>query len=133
MFAPLAAVEEYFDVSEPTVELPARFNLTPGQEVAVVREREGMRRLDFLRWGLVPFWAKDAAIGHKLVNARLDGIASKPSYREAFVRRRCLIAASGFYEWAEVRGGKRQPYFVRASDAPLLALAGLRERWRTPE
>ena len=132
LFAPLAAVEEYFDVSEPAVELPPRYNLTPGQAVAVVREHEGARRLDFLRWGLVPFWAKDASIGHKLVNARLDGLANKPSYREAFARRRCLIPASGFYEWAEVRGGKRQPYFVRASGEPLLALAGLWERWRTP-
>jgi putative SOS response-associated peptidase YedK len=132
LFAPLAAVEEYFEVGEPTVELPPRYNLTPGQAVAVVREHEGVRRLEFVRWGLIPFWAKDAAIGHKLVNARLEGIAAKPSYREAFARRRCLIPASGFYEWAEARGGKRQPYFVRASHAPLLALAGLWERWRTP-
>lgn len=132
LFSPLSAVEEYFSIDESAAELPPRYNLTPGRAVAVVREREGKRHLDFLRWGLVPFWAKDETIGHKLVNARLEGIVTKPSYREAFARRRCLIPASGFYEWAETGGRMRQPYFVRAVDEPLLALAGLWERWRTP-
>ena len=131
MFAPADVLEEYFALTEPTAaELPPRYNLTPGQAVAVVREHDGRRRLDLLRWGLVPFWAKDPAIGHRLVNARLDGIAAKPAFREAFARRRCLVAASGFYEWGESSRGRRRPFFVRASEEPLLALAGLWERWR---
>ena len=133
LFAPLESIEEYFETEQAKFECPPRYNVTPGQVVAVVREHEGKRRVAQLRWGLVPFWAKDALIGHKLVNARLDGLASKPAYRGAFTRRRCLIPASGFYEWTGTRGGAREPWFVRAADAPLLAIAGLWERWRTPE
>jgi putative SOS response-associated peptidase YedK len=100
--------------------------------VAVVRERDGRRQLDALQWGLVPFWAKDTTIGRRLINARLDSLAEKPAFREAWTRRRCLIPASGFYEWSEAKGGRKRPYFIRASDEPLLALAGLWERWRAP-
>jgi putative SOS response-associated peptidase YedK len=131
LFAPADTLAEYFALTEPAAAAPVpRYNLTPGQAVAVVREHDGRRRLDLLRWGLVPFWAKDAAIGHRLINARLDGLAAKPAFREAFARRRCLIAASGFYEWGEPSHGRRRPFFVRASNEPLLALAGLWERWR---
>lgn len=134
LFAPLDALTEYFDLAEPpAAPWSPRYNLTPGQAVAVVREHEGRRRLDLLRWGLVPFWAKDASIGRRLINARLDGLAVKPAFREAFARRRCLIAASGFYEWGDAVRGHRQPYFIRASEAPLLALAGLWERWRAAD
>lgn len=134
LFVTPEVLEEYFGLTDFAAELvpPPRYNLTPGQAVAVVRERDGKRRLDPLHWGLVPFWAKDAAIGRKLINARLDSIAGKPAFREAWVRRRCLIPASGFYEWSEPRGGRKRPYFVRPVDEPLLALAGLWERWRAP-
>jgi len=131
LFAPLDTLAEYFALTEPGPAAPAaRYNLTPGQAVAVVREHDGRRRLDLLRWGLVPFWAKDAAIGQRLINARLDSLAAKPAFREAFARRRCMIAASGFYEWGEAGHGRRRPFFVRASAEPLLAFAGLWERWR---
>jgi putative SOS response-associated peptidase YedK len=129
LFAMPELLAEYFALAEPA-ELAPRYNITPGQDIAAVRvDRGGRRRLHALRWGLVPFWAKDAAIGRRLVNARLDGLAEKPAFREAFTRRRCLIAASGFYEWAQLAGGKKQPYFVRARAEPLLAFAGLWERW----
>jgi putative SOS response-associated peptidase YedK len=88
--------------------------------------------LSALRWGLVPFWAKDAAIGRRLINARLDSLADKPAFREALTRRRCLIPASGFYEWGVDAAGKKQPFFVRPRGEPLLAIAGLWERWRAP-
>ncbi len=121
-------------MAEPAgVALAPHYNVTPGQAVAIVRERDGVRRLDQVQWGLVPFWAKDASIGHRLVNARLEGLTTKPAFREAFTRRRCLIAASGFYEWGDTQQGRRRPYFIRASGAPLLALAGLWERWRGAE
>jgi putative SOS response-associated peptidase YedK len=100
--------------------------------VAVVREHDGRRRLDALKWGLVPFWAKDVTIGRRLINARLDTVAAKPAFREAWSRRRCLIPASGFYEWSAPKAGRKRPYFIGARDEPLLALAGLWERWRSP-
>jgi putative SOS response-associated peptidase YedK len=133
LFVTPEVLEEYFAVTDfgPDALRP-RYNLTPGQAVAVVREREGRRRVDALQWGLIPFWAKDATIGRRLINARLDSVPSKPAFREAWQRRRCLIPASGFYEWSEPQGGRKRPYFIRPSDEPLLALAGLWERWRTP-
>ena len=135
LFASPELLAEYFALtgSEPSALAP-RYNVTPGQDIAAIRvERDGKRRLVALRWGLVPFWAKDAAIGRRLVNARLDSLSSKPAFREALTRRRCLIAASGFYEWGEGAPGTRQPFFVRARRDPLLALAGLWERWRSPD
>jgi putative SOS response-associated peptidase YedK len=136
LFVTPEVLEEYFGVERrvgaPALAPQARYNLTPGQAVAVVREHEGERRLDALQWGLIPFWAKDANVGRRLVNARLDTVAVKPAFREAWQRRRCLIPASGFYEWSEPRGGRKRPYFIRPRDEPLLAIAGLWERWRTP-
>jgi putative SOS response-associated peptidase YedK len=134
LFVTPEVLEEYFSLTDfaANLEFAARYNLTPGQAVAVVREHDGRRRIDALQWGLVPFWAKDASIGRKLVNARLDSVAVKPAFREAWTRRRCLIPASGFYEWSEPIGGRKRPHFIRPGDEPLLALAGLWERWRTP-
>ena len=134
LFATSAQLAEHFGLTEAVAEaLPPHYNVTPGQAVAVVRENEGVRRLDLLKWGLVPFWAKDASIGHRLINARLDTLPDKPAFREAFTRRRCLIAASGFYEWREAAQGRRRPFFVRGHGEPLLAFAGLWERWRAPD
>jgi putative SOS response-associated peptidase YedK len=136
-FALFATSEElalHFGLEEAVAEaLPPHYNVTPGQAVAVVRERDGARRLDLLKWGLVPFWAKDASIGQRLINARLDTLPEKPAFREAFTRRRCLIAASGFYEWSEAVQGRRRPFFIRGRGEPLLAFAGLWERWRAPD
>jgi putative SOS response-associated peptidase YedK len=134
LFATSAQLAEHFGLTEAVAEaLPPHYNVTPGQAVAVVRERDGVRRLDLLKWGLVPFWAKDASIGQRLINARLDGLPDKPAFREAFTRRRCLIAASGFYEWSEAVQGRRRPFFIRGHGEPLLAFAGLWERWRAPD
>jgi putative SOS response-associated peptidase YedK len=134
LFVTPEVLEEYFSLANFTAELaPApRYNLTPGQAVAVVREQDGQRRLGALQWGLIPFWAKDAGIGRRLINARLDSVAEKPAFREAWARRRCLIPASGFYEWSAAEAGRKRPHFIRPRDEPLLALAGLWERWRTP-
>jgi putative SOS response-associated peptidase YedK len=132
LFAPPELLEEYFALTQPAAAPAPRYNLTPGQPVAVVRERDGRRTLDTLQWGLVPFWAKDAAIGRRLINARLESLSDKPAFREAWTRRRCLIPASGFYEWSEPKGGRKRPYFIAPGAEPLFALAGLWERWRTP-
>jgi putative SOS response-associated peptidase YedK len=132
MFATPEQLVEYFELADALApSLEVHYNVTPGQAVAVVRnDREGKRRVDSLRWGLVPFWAKDVTIGRRLINARLEGLADKPAFREALARRRCLVAASGFYEWGAGPAKRRQPHFVRAANEPLLAFAGLWERWR---
>jgi putative SOS response-associated peptidase YedK len=132
LFVTPEVLEEYFALDDLVAAVEPRYNLTPGRAVAAVRERDGQRRLDALQWGLIPFWAKDATIGRKLVNARLDTLAAKPAYREAWHRRRCLIPASGFYEWSEPKDGRKRPYFIGPAAEPLLAIAGLWERWRAP-
>jgi putative SOS response-associated peptidase YedK len=130
LFASPELTAEYFALAEP-LSLAPHYNVTPGQDIAAVRvDRDGVRRLHALRWGLVPFWAKDAGIGRRLINARLDSLGDKPAFREALTRRRCLIPASGFYEWGVDPAGKKQPFFIRPRSEPLLAIAGLWERWR---
>ena len=109
--------------------LEPRYNLAPSQQVAAVRlDRDRKRKAVMLRWGLIPFWAKDAKIGYRTINARAETVAEKPAFREAFKRRRCLIPANGFYEWQGPKGAK-QPYYVFAPEGGLLTFAGLWESW----
>ena len=114
--------------------VPQRYNLAPTQEAAVVRVLEpgGPRRLDPLKWGLIPFWAKEAAIGNKMINARAESVAEKPSYKSSFKNKRCLVAADGFYEWKK-EGKAKQPYLIRRTDRKPFAFAGLWSSWRNPE
>ena len=110
--------------------LEPRYNIAPTQEVVAVRMRDGGRALVRLRWGLIPFWAKDAAIGAKMINARAETLAEKPAFREAFQKRRCVIAADGFYEWKTITKGKtKQPFHIHRPDGAPFAFAGLWERW----
>jgi putative SOS response-associated peptidase YedK len=114
-----------------------RWNIAPQSPVPVVYEtRDGERVAELMRWGLVPHWAKDESIGHKLNNARSEGMADKPSFRQAVRRRRCILPASGFYEWTTATGadGKpyKQPHYISPAQAPFLAMAGLFEAWRPP-
>jgi putative SOS response-associated peptidase YedK len=98
-----------------------------------VAEREGVRELRVVRWGLVPFWAKDISIGSRLINARAETVASKPAFRRAFARHRCLLPADGFYEWeksGDAKSPRKQPYYIRREDGGVLAFAGLYELWR---
>jgi putative SOS response-associated peptidase YedK len=102
--------------------------------VATIHRGEGGRSILALRrWGLVPFWAKDPKIGARLINARAETLDAKPSYREAFRSRRCLVPADGFYEWAAAGRGPRQPYWVARTDGACFAIAGLYERWRSTQ
>ena len=112
-------------------ELKARYNIAPASQVLVVRAGESAAQAALVRWGLVPRWARDPAIGAKLNNARAESVTEKPSFREAFRKRRCLIPASGFYEWKAEAGGK-QPYYIHPAQGELFALAGLWESWRGP-
>lgn len=113
--------------------LPPRYNIAPTQDIAAVRVEEGARRLVALRWGLVPSWADDAAMGGRLFNARSETAAEKPAFRAAFRARRALIPCDGFYEWRAQGKGIKQPYVIRRRDRAPFALAGLWERWRDLE
>lgn len=125
---PQALAEQFFVDSIPPL-LP-RYNIAPTQPVAVVRIRPGhvARELALLQWGLIPSWAEDPAISSRLINARAESVAEKPAFRTAFMYRRCLIAADGFYEW-KGKGRLRQPYYFRMKSGKLLAFAGLWEHW----
>jgi putative SOS response-associated peptidase YedK len=110
-----------------------RFNIAPTQQAPVVRaDASGAREVAMLRWGLVPSWARDLAIGNKMINARSETAAEKPSFRNAFKSRRCVIPATGFFEW-KGEPGRKQPYAITAADQPLFAFAGLWESWRPRE
>ena len=109
------------------------YNVAPTKSVPAVLERDGARTLTALRWGLIPFWAKDASGGGKLINARAETVAVKPAFRRAFAKRRCIIPADGYYEWQAVtEDGKqrKQPYYIYRKDGEALAFAGLYELWR---
>ena len=130
-----------FDVQESTVEIvEPDYNIAPRRQVIVVRQREDTRVLSQLRWGLVPSWAKSAAIGDRMINARAEGLATKPAYKRAFEKHRCLIPADGFYEWQVVsppatpKGRPtKQPVFVHRRDGEPMAFAGLWAAWKVPE
>ncbi len=112
--------------------LPPRYNIAPTQEVAVLRTEGGARTLGLMRWGLVPAWAKAVSIGAKMINARAETVAKKPTFRSAFKRRRCLIPADGFYEWQARGRGPKQPYRVTLLEGLPFAFAGLWEAWQEP-
>jgi putative SOS response-associated peptidase YedK len=108
--------------------LGPRYNIAPTQEVPVVVAEEGVRHLRPMRWGLVPFWAKERAIGNRLINARSETAATTPAFRSAYRHRRCLVPANGFYEWQKL-GKARQPWLIGREDGGAFAMAGLWERW----
>jgi len=111
-------------------DLPPRYNIAPSQEVAAVRflPNAPTRELVLLKWGLIPFWAKDKKIAYKMINARAETVADKPAFRGAFRHHRCLIPASGFYEWGH-KNKTKQPYFIKLKDSAIFSLAGLWEHW----
>ena len=114
-------------------EIKARYNIAPSTQILIVRDdKEKGRVADLYRWGLIPGWAKDPAIGNKLANARAETVAEKPSFRNAFRRWRCLIPASGFYEWKGVKG-RKQPYYIYPKGRELFGIAGITELWQGPD
>jgi len=111
------------------VNVETSYNIAPGAEISIVHQHEGRRLLDSRKWGLIPFWAKEG--GRGMINARSETVSEKPSFRHAFSKRRCLIPASGFYEWNKTEQGK-QPWFISGRSDPLV-FAGIWEQWRSPE
>src|SRR4051812_2591780 len=130
--SPPDELAKYFDaeaVTESVIE--PNYNVAPSNDVYVVVETGGVRRLEAFHWGLVPFWAKDPSTGNKMINARAESVAEKNAYKHAFKKRRCIIPVDGFYEWRKVAGQKaKQPYFITRADGEPLAFAGLWEVWR---
>jgi len=121
---------QYFPIDETACDVIASYNIAPLQEIPVITQRDGRNILDRFHWGLVPAWAKDKSIGNSLINARSETLSTKPSFKTAFRRRRCLIPADGFYEWKAVpETGKKQPYFFTLPNENPFAFAGLWEIW----
>jgi putative SOS response-associated peptidase YedK len=134
---------EEFGVQSDRVEQPLApdYNVAPTKPVYAVLTRQpgdrdgevaAERQLRVVRWGLVPFWAKDAKIGSRMINARAETVAEKPAFRRAFAQRRCLLPADGYYEWQQQDGGPKQPIYITRADGHPLAFAGLYELWRDP-
>jgi len=129
-YSPGEATAALFGVSG-ALPVEARYNIAPTQYIAAVRnDGEDGRELTMLRWGLVPFWAKDPSIGSRMINARAETVAEKPSYRAAYRHRRCLVLADGFYEW-HTEGGVKRPYYISAADGQPFAFAALWENWQS--
>jgi len=124
----LSQLQAEFDF-EFSAELTPRYNIAPGQDVLAIGYNNGRRIGSYLRWGLVPFWAKEEKIGYKLINARMESLEEKPSFKHAFQKRRCLIICDGYYEWKKTKSEK-QPFRFVMKDRRPFAMAGLFEVWK---
>jgi putative SOS response-associated peptidase YedK len=132
MTAPADVLAKLFDTGE-IPDLPPRYNIAPSQQVPAARvDRQGKRQLALLQWGLIPHWAKDPKIGNRLINARAETAASKPSFRGPMRYHRCLLPADGFFEWQKGADGK-QPIYLQVDDGQPFAFAGLWESWTDPD
>lgn len=127
-------LSEYFNLDPEDVEWAARWNIAPTDEVATIRQdRHGPKRIFAkMRWGMIPYWAKDMSFGAKTINAVCETAAEKPVFRGSMKKRRCLIPADGFYEWKKIGLKKKQPYNIGMADDSLFAFAGLWDRWKDP-
>jgi putative SOS response-associated peptidase YedK len=126
-------LHQQFGLSEPPpTQLAPRYNIAPTQAVAVIANNRDHRKLELFQWGLIPSWAKDPKIGSKMINARAETLAEKPSFRTALKRRRCLVVADGFYEWKKTGSGKT-PMYIQLKDGQPFGFAGLWEAWQSPE
>ncbi len=133
IFGPHSRTRREIAFLQLTLDFPPHYNAAPTQRLPIYRWLPDRgAELALLRWGLIPHWAKDAAIGARLINARGDTLADKPAFRAAFRRRRCLVPMAGFYEW-KGEAGRKQPYFVRRTDGELFAVAGLHECWTSAQ
>jgi len=133
-FAPeLKIVNEHYDITVNDNDLDQNYNCAPSQQLPVV-SNDNPGALSKYHWGLIPFWAKDKKIGYKMINARGETITEKPSFRNAFKKRRCLVPADAFYEWKRMTGSKEKiPYRIFLKDQPLFSMAGIWETWKNPE
>lgn len=125
---PIGNIIKTFFIDEVMTDLVTSYNIAPGSRILSITRKDGKRILVDHQWGLIPHWAKDPSIGHKLINARGETVHQKPSFRNAFTTRRCLIPASGFYEWRK-EGKIKVPYYVKLKSGDTFSFAGLHETW----
>ena len=132
-FAPdLEIANEHYNIVANPADVAANYNAAPTQLLPVITS-EAPRKLSLFRWGLVPSWAKDVSVGNKLINARAESVDTKPSFRNAFKSRRCLVPADAFYEWKHAAGVKMKiPYRISIKEQPLFSMAGIWEQWENP-
>ncbi len=129
---PIRDIIKAFSVDEVVSDIQPSYNIAPGGGIVIIIQKDGRRILDDFRWGLVPHWAKEPSIGNKMINARSESVHQKPGFRSAFKSRRCLIVASGFYEWKR-EGRAKIPYYIRLSDRDSFAFAGVHETWTSKD
>lgn len=132
LHASLKQVEQTFNVQAVETALQPSYNIAPTQAVLTVVERDGVRALEAMRWGLIPFWAKDKSIGARMINARAEGVADSAAFKRPLKNQRCLIVADGFYEWRKV-GAKKIPMFIRLKSKRPFGFAGLYDTWKSPD
>ncbi len=132
LFSDLKHIQLAFDLDQANVNLEPSYNIAPTHQIAVIVQRAGSRTLETMRWGLIPSWAKDERMGARMINARAETVAEKPSFKRALVQRRCIVIADGFYEWHTV-GTKKTPMYVRLKSGEPMGLAGLYDTWQSPE
>ncbi len=130
--APTEALAALLELQELTLPIAPRYNIAPSQNVLACRQSPSQREVTWLKWGLIPSWATDPKIAFKLINARAETIAEKPSFRSAFRHRRCVVLADGFYEW-QPTGKRKQPYLFSLASGEPFGLAALWESWQSPE
>jgi putative SOS response-associated peptidase YedK len=129
LHAPAAQIEEAFHLPDNSVlELRPRYNIAPSQDIPIIRDTDTGHEMAMARWGLIPSWSKESKSKYSTINARIESVAEKPTYRTPFKRQRCLIPADGFYEWKVVNGHKI-PHHIRMRDSRIFAFAGLWDRW----
>lgn len=126
-----AEIIKEFDIEGPSTPFSPSYNIAPSLDILAVIN-DGANRLALFHWGLIPHWAKDEKIGHRMINARAESLSEKPSFRTALKKRRCLVVADGFYEWKHA-GKKKTPYYVRLKNHRPFGLAGLYDEWKSPE
>lgn len=132
LFSTLSQIKEAFDIQQVRYEVEPSYNVAPTHDVAVVVRREEGNSLESMRWGLIPFWAKDPQIGSKMINARVETLAEKTSFKRPLQGQRCLVLADGFFEWTRTNGGK-VPMFIRPKSRHPFGFAGLYDVWTSPE
>ena len=127
----LEIIAKVFGIGSITFDYQPSYNIAPSQDILLV-VNDGERRLIQSRWGFVPSWSKELTAGYKMINARAESVAEKPSFREAFQHQRCLVVADGFYEWKK-EGAKKRPFYIRLKSGKPIAFAGLYNFWKSPE
>jgi putative SOS response-associated peptidase YedK len=125
-------IAKLFGLTGGSFTMPGGYNIAPGQDIAIILNEGRKNRLTTCRWGFVPSWCKELNEGYKMINARAETVAERPSFREAFSNHRCLIVADGFYEWKN-EGGKRRPFYIHRKDGKPFGMAGLYNLWTSPE